>query len=188
MSLSDEQLIDRVKAGSNPAFGQLIDRYQGYVFSICIKVLANREEAEEAAQDVFLKLFRRIRSFRQDSRFSTWLYTLTYRTAIDHRRQGKKRREVQSELSIDTAGGHLAEPAQAELALEREEQTQQLKGLLAQLPKQDALLMDLFYLQEQTVKEIAVILDMSVSNVKTKLFRSREKLRKLKHRHLSADS
>lgn len=188
MGLSDEQLIDRVKTGNQPAFSQLIDRYQAFVFSLCLKVLENREEAEEAAQDVFVKVYQRVRSFRHDSRFSTWLYTLTYRTAIDHRRQTSRHREAKTGVEIDLALIDKGEPAAAERTLQQQEQQVQLKSMLARLPQQEATIIDLFYLQEQSVKEIAKIMKLSVSNVKTKLFRTREKLRKLMQQPSSTDA
>ena len=188
MGLSDEQLINRVKAGDQPAFGQLIDRYQAYVFSLCLKVLENREEAEEAAQDVFIKVFQRIRSFRHDSRFSTWLYTLAYRTAIDHRRQVARHRTSKNSVEVDIALIGKGVPAEVEKNLQQQEQQAQLKALLARLPQQEATIIDLFYLQEQSVKEIAKIMKLSVSNVKTKLFRTREKLRNLMQPHSSTDA
>ena len=187
MSLTDEQLINRIQAGNRSALGMVIDRYQGLVFTICLKVLGSREEAEEAAQDVFLKLHQRARSFRGESRFTTWLYTLAYRTAIDHQRQTRKHRRMQSELEVDVAAKDLGTPAKAEENLIQAEQKTQLKLLLNALRQQDAMIVELFYLQEQSVKEIAAILNMSVSNVKTKLFRAREKLRKLKQPGIRSD-
>ena len=65
------------------AFQQLVERYQNYVFTIVLQIVRTREEAEEAAQDVFLKVYRQLAGFEQKSKFSTWLYTIAYRTAID---------------------------------------------------------------------------------------------------------
>lgn len=187
MGPSDEQLINRVKAGDQPAFGQLIDRYQAYVFSLCLRILVSREEAEEAAQDVFVKVYQRLRSFRHESKFSTWLYTMAYRTAIDHRRQIARHRESNNDMDVSMALIDKGVPAAAEQLIQHQEQQAQLKSLLARLPQQEALLIDLFYLQEQSVREIAKITKLSVSNVKTKLFRTREKLRNLMQQHSSTD-
>ena len=90
----DLKLIKLVLKGSNPAFKRLIDKYQDFVFSITLKVLKSREEAEEAAQDVFLKVYRTLGSYEQKSKFSTWLYTIAYRTALDRTR--KKQLDVYS--------------------------------------------------------------------------------------------
>ena len=94
---------------------------------------------------------------------------------------------MQSELEVDVAAKDLGTPAKAEENLIQAEQKTQLKLLLNALRQQDAMIVELFYLQEQSVKEIAAILNMSVSNVKTKLFRAREKLRKLKQPGIRSD-
>jgi RNA polymerase sigma-70 factor (ECF subfamily) len=177
MYSTEEQLIRRSIQGDQAAFGKLIVRYQDFVFSLCLRVLQQREEAEEAAQDAFLKAYRKLASFRQQSRFSTWLYTLTYRTALDRARQ--KGIPVQG---IDGEEQYIQLPAAscslADHQLERRENQQILEQLLQQLPAQERTPLSLYYLQEQSVREIAKITGLTVSNVKTWLFRSRERLRK----------
>lgn len=186
MPISDEQLIKRTLSGSRAAFSQLINRYQGFVFSLCLKVLGQREEAEEAAQDVFLKLFDRLGSFRQESRFKTWLYTLTYRTAIDYHRSRKpKTLNIEDHpVSNEKAAGRLLT---ADFSTQQGELRKVLDQLIAQLPREEGVIIQLFYLQEQSVREISEILELSVTNVKTKLFRTREKMRKLLEQQLGKE-
>lgn len=177
MHTTEDQLIRRSIRGDQAAYGQLIGRYQDFVFSLCWRVLRQREEAEEAAQDAFLKAYDKLPSFRRESQFSTWLYTLTYRTALD---QARKRGDRLISLDDQEHGVQL--PAQksqgADHKLRQQEQAEALEALLRRLPKQECTLLSLYYLQEQSVKEIAQITGLSVTNVKTKLFRGREKLRK----------
>jgi RNA polymerase sigma factor (sigma-70 family) len=85
--ISDGQLIDAVIRGDQAAYRSLIDRYQKYVFTIAYNILKNREEAEEAAQDVFIKVYKTLRGFERKSKFSTWLYTIAYRTALDYQKK-----------------------------------------------------------------------------------------------------
>ena len=84
---SDGQLIDAVIAGDQASYRSLVERYQNYIFTITYNVLKNREEAEEAAQDVFIKVYKTLRSFERKSKFSTWLYTIAFRTALDYQKR-----------------------------------------------------------------------------------------------------
>ncbi len=177
MVLTDEHLIERTLAGSQAAFGQLLARYQDFVFSLCLRVLRRREEAEEAAQDAFVKVYHSLHTFKEQSRFSTWLYTLTYRTALDFAR--KKRLPI---ASIDDEEGapQLAADlsSSADQALNQNQLHDQLESLIGQLSESEGMVIKLFYLQEQSVKEIVKITGLTETNVKTKLFRGREALRK----------
>ncbi len=176
--VADNTLIQQVLRGSRPAFQQLVERYQNYVFTIALKVVRTREEAEEVAQDVFLKVYQQLSTFEEKSKFSTWLYTIAYRTAIDYAR--RKRPEAHS---LDDGDSYLqledkqgVNPAEA---LQREDLKDQLSEAISRLKPVDAAIVTLFYLNDASVKEIAEITALSVSNVKTKLHRLREALRQL---------
>jgi len=78
MSESDHELVARVRAGQREAFTQLIERYQARIFHTTHRMLKNRENAEEAAQDTFLRAYRGLAKFREDAAFSTWLYRICY--------------------------------------------------------------------------------------------------------------
>ena len=82
--------INQVLSGKTAIYSKLVDKHQTYVFSITLRILKNREEAEEAAQDVFIKAFRRLNSFNQKAKFTTWLYRIAYNTAIDYSRKKKR--------------------------------------------------------------------------------------------------
>lgn len=175
----DLLVIRRILNGDQQAFALLIDTYKDYVFTICWRVLKNREEAEEAAQDTFLKVYKTLGSFEQKSKFSTWLYTVTYRTALD-----KTRRK---HLIIQSVDNHSTDIPAIQIADEREQQpdaqihAQDLKGHLEKaiqlLPAEDASIITLFYLNERSVKEVADMMNMTQTNVKTKLHRLRERLK-----------
>lgn len=174
--VEDKVLIQQVLKGNGHAFQQLVERYRNYVFTIAFKILGSREEAEEAAQDVFLKVYRQLAGFEQKSKFSTWLYTIAYRTAIDAgRRRNPAALSIDQEdryLQIEDEGGRT--PAQD---LVQENLREHLLRVINQLRPVDATIITLFYLHENSVNEIAEITDLSVSNVKTKLHRLRETLR-----------
>ena len=92
---TDQYLIDKTLNGDTRAFGELVERYQAFVFTIALRIVKVREEAEEVAQDAFIKAFQSITSYRGESKFSSWLYSIAYRKALDAIRKNKKKsREV----------------------------------------------------------------------------------------------
>lgn len=174
----DNLLIKLVLKGNKPAFKRLIDKYQNFVFSISLKVLKNREEAEEVAQDVFLKVYKTLGTFEQKSKFSTWLYTVTYRTSLD-----KTRKKQLNTYSVDDDESYLQiaddDSKLPDELLFQSDLSAQIQTALAQLKPADATLITLFYLQENSVKEVAVIMGLTETNVKTKLHRLRDALKTL---------
>jgi RNA polymerase sigma factor (sigma-70 family) len=172
----DILLVRRVLQGDRSAFRQLVESYQQYVFTIAHNVLKNREEAEEVAQDVFLKVYKMLGSYRQESKFSSWLYAVAYRSAID-----ASRRKKLPAQSLEKDGTELPIPDLVSKNSLENLQDQELStwvhGAVQTLKPQDATIVTLFYLNEQPVSEIAKITGLSITNVKTKLHRLREQLR-----------
>lgn len=181
--VEDQVLIRRSLAGSQVAFQQLVERYQNYVFTVCMRVLRRREEAEETAQDAFIKAYNSLSTFQHQSQFSSWLYTIAYRTALDRARL--KKMPVDS-LDDSQSAWQLADTddSSPSAALQREELQEELQAAIDRLSPIDASLITLYYLQEQSVKEIATITGLTETNVKTRLFRGREALRNLLGEHL----
>ena len=171
------KLVKQVLKGNKTAFRQLVEQYKDYVFTVCFRILRQREEAEEAAQDVFIKVYKTLASFEQKSKFSTWLYTVAYRTALDKLKSRKK-----GQLSLDEEDNYIQIPdASQRSALHTVNSAvlrAQLYEAMAQLKPQDAAVLTLFYFKEKSVKEIVEITGLSLTNVKTKLHRTREGLRK----------
>ena len=87
---TDQYYIERTMQGDTQAFGVLVERYQDFIFTIVLRILKIREEAEEVAQDAFIKAFESLSSFRGESKFSSWLYSIAYRKALDRLRKNKK--------------------------------------------------------------------------------------------------
>ena len=79
----DNHHIQLVLSGNTDAFSVLVDRYKNMVFTLCLKMVSNKEEAEDLAQDSFIKVYKSLKSFKGESRFSTWLYKITYHTCLD---------------------------------------------------------------------------------------------------------
>lgn len=171
---SDAYYIERTLAGDSGCFACLLDRYSRPVHSLILKMVRNREDAEELAQDVFIKVFRNLPSFKADSSFSTWIYRIAYNTAIS-----ELRRKKQEFVAIDESQiNNVSEEEVSEL-LGRTSATEQLDKLevaLSQLPPDERALIMLFYMKEKSVEELTVITGLSASNVKVKLHRIRKKL------------
>ncbi len=182
---NDILLINQTLAGNDASFRVLVERYQDYVFSVALKVLKNREEAEETAQDAFVKAYRALAGFEQRSKFATWLYQIAWRTAIDrYRARPKAARSLDDDTNFLQIRDKEANPAQQ---LQQQNTRQLIHEALDRMPAEDAALLSLFYLQEQSVKEIAVITGLTESNVKVKLFRLRDALKNLLSKHLKEE-
>lgn len=171
---SDITHIDRVLDGDISAFAPLVDRHKDMVFSIVLNILKNREDAEEISQDVFLKAYRKLDTFRRDSKFSTWLYRIAYNAAISGTRKKKylftdygedNMEELPDENTTD-------EPDNTDDEL----QLRRMRKALETLAPGDNTLIALFYMNNSSIEEISEITGLSQSNVKVKLHRIRKKL------------
>jgi len=172
--VDDSHYIDRVLGGDNSAFAGLVTRHKNMVFSIALKILQNREDAEEVAQDVFLKAFESLGSFEGKSKFSTWLYRIAYNASITKTR--KKRIElvglddrIITNYTEDEVRGQVGQ-------FDAEDQKMLIDRALKRLPGEDNLLITLFYKEERSVEEISSITQLTESNVKVRLHRIRKRL------------
>ncbi|MGQ7868523.1 RNA polymerase sigma factor [Sunxiuqinia sp. sy24] len=175
MNLKDDHYyIDRVRGGDNSAFSYLVEKYRDMVYGLSLKMLKNTEDAEELAQDTFVKAFQSLGTYKEKSKFSTWLYRITYNGAITILRKRKvelhsldeQQLSDQDEMSINS---RLHE-------IDKEELAESLKKALGTLPQDDQVLITLFYYEEQRVEDIVHITGLSESNVKVKIHRARKKM------------
>jgi RNA polymerase sigma-70 factor (ECF subfamily) len=175
-SSEDQAYIDRVKAGDSLAYACLVDKYKNMAFTIALKVTGNREEAEDVAQEGFLKAYQQLGTFAGRSKFSTWLYTIVYRTALNHRQRNRNH-----PFSLDPQADHqqpAAHTTPANEQLQAKQEQQYVKEAIDRLPPTEALLVTLYYLDENSTREIGEITGMSLANIKIKLFRARKRLEK----------
>lgn len=173
-SNTDQYYIDRVRDGDREAYGVLVDRYQDLVYTLAYRVLKVREEAQEVAQDSFLKAFDSLDSFRGESKFATWIYRITYRKAIDRLRKLKRHQTL--ELIEEITENRVEDIENALHFMMQQERKSAIRESIAKLPPLDATLVTLYYFQDLSVREIAGITELSEDNVKVKLFRIRKKL------------
>ncbi len=168
---NDNELIKLILKGDTLLFGHLVDRYKDVSFSLACSVLKNEQEAEDALQDAFIKCFQKLSTFKQESKFSTWLYTIVVNTCKSRLRKLKPETIIDtSEIEIED---HEYEISGFE-ALEQNELTEMVNSTLNKLSKNEALLLRLFYLAEMSIKEIIEITQFSESMIKVTLHRARK--------------
>jgi len=171
---SDQIYIDKVLQGDTNAFAYLINKYKDMVYTIAIKIVKSHEDAEEVAQDSFLKAYEKLDSFKGNSKFSTWLYTIAYRNSITKiRKKNIATTDIDDYVMDNYSEG--SEFPQLE-AIKNGEQQKYVRQAIDRLPEKDALLITLFYMNESSVEEIEQITNLTQSNIKVKLFRARKKL------------
>lgn len=173
IDIDDKSNIRRVLDGDTSSFSWLVEKYKDMVFTVCFRILRQREDAEDAAQNVFIKAFRNLHSFNGDAKFSTWLYTIAYRTAIS-KTQLQKIKTVSDDFQVDIST-EVTFP-QVEL-LKNQEQEQYVKQAISELPEIEGVIISLYYLDENSIQEIVEITSLTASNVKVKLHRARKQLK-----------
>jgi RNA polymerase sigma factor (sigma-70 family) len=180
--LSDIELIEQTLAGNQSAYTDLVKRHQRFVFTLAMRFAKGREDAEEIAQDCFIKAYRSLASFQGQSKFSTWLYSIVYTTAMTFLR--KKRVATDS---IDDEGIHIQVENHSGYDVNNAENKSKsfyLNQAIEQLLPDDAIIITLFYKGEQSLEEIGQALGMEANTVKVKLFRARQRLKEKLERNL----
>lgn len=181
--LSDIELIEQTLSGNQSAYADLVKRHQRFVFTLAMRFTKTREDAEEVAQDSFIKAYRSLQAFAGQSKFSTWLYSIVYTTAMTFLR--KRRLDTSSIddennfIQVENHGGAFDN----NLA-ENKSRSFYLNQAIEQLSADDALIITLFYKGEQSLDEIALTLGIEPNNVKVKLFRARQRLKEKLERNL----
>ncbi|MBL4710196.1 MAG: sigma-70 family RNA polymerase sigma factor [Flavobacteriales bacterium] len=165
-----ELLIQQVQKGDLNAFSSLIDQHKNLVYSLVLRMVKNSQDAEELAQDTFVKAFKSIKQFKGDSKFSTWIYKIAYFTSINHLRKNKL---LSSSIELSTIESQDSSVLEE---LDKEDQQQYLNKALSYLKPIDRTLISLFYLEELSIKEIEEITLFSQANIKVKLLRIRKQL------------
>lgn len=170
----DQLLIKEIlDLNSTSAYTALVEKYENKVFTVCMKVLRNREEAEEVAQDVFVKGFKKLNTLKDFTKFPNWIMKIAYTMSIDRSR-------LKSIKKTDISQINEAQFKQTETPFELatlENRKEILTRVINKLDTQEAVVITLYYIQDQSIKEISKITGMSISNVKVKLYRARKSIR-----------
>ena len=170
----DTYYIGQVLDGKMNAFSYLVDRHKDKAFNLAFRICGNREEAEEIAQDAFLKAFRALKGFKMKSSFVTWLYRIVYNTGISLVRSRKKGILSIEDFPADaidfmTFHSHVDEA-------ENEFRNSLLNFALQKINEEERALISLYYYDELDSGKISEITGISKSNIKVKLFRARQKM------------
>ena len=185
MTTNHQVYIDAILNGDANAFTVLVDRYKDLVFTLALRMMKHTEEAEEAAQDTFIKVYKSLNKFKGDSKFSTWIYRVAYNTCLD--RLKKNKRQLYT-LEINEYTEHQVKTLDNALdQIEAKEKQQAIQDCLALLPSEDSFLLTLYYFEELSLEDIAKIVSLKPNNVKVKLYRSRKKLATILKRKLDND-
>ncbi len=173
---TDTALIDRILQGEHGCYAELVNRYRDFVFALVLRYIPVREDAEEIAQDVFVKAFRSLPGFRGESRFSTWLYTIAHTSCLSYLR--KKSPVTRSLDYSDVLAEADSRYAQSGVHLaDQQSNAAMLNKAIALLQADDARLIVLFYTAGQTLEEIGLILGINPNTVKVRLHRARGRLK-----------
>ncbi|MGB8191778.1 MAG: sigma-70 family RNA polymerase sigma factor [Chitinophagaceae bacterium] len=183
---SDNEILSSVLQGNQQAYAEIVKRYQNFVFTIALRYTPNREDAEEIAQDCFIKAYRSLADFRGDSKFSTWLYTIVTTTCLTFLR--KRKLEVHSldnekvfEAADSQDSGFHANQ------VEQKSRISMVNQAIALLSVDDAQIITLFYKGEQSLEEIGKILGIEPNTVKVRLHRARQRLKDKMEKHFQAE-
>lgn len=184
--LTDTEVIAKVLQGEQGLFALLVERYRNYVFTLVLRFTDNREDAEELAQDIFVKAYRSLADFRGASKFSTWLYTIVHNTCISFLR--KKKIDM---VSIDLLNTQVRLENQGSgFRANRVEQRSKhvlVNEAIGLLSPADHQVISLFYKGEQSLEEIGRIMGLEPNTVKVKLHRARQRLKEKMEKHFSRE-
>jgi len=180
--LNDNEIISQVLNGNQQAYAVLVNRYQNYVFTLCLRIVKGREDAEEVAQDVFIKAYKYLADFRGASKFTTWLYTIVNNTCISFLR--KKKLDIHSldnekvfEVADSQDSGMRAN------LVEQKSRISMVNEAIGLLNPADAEIITLFYKAEQSLEETAQVLGIEVNAAKVRLHRARTRLKEKMETH-----
>lgn len=180
--MNDQNLISALQDGSESAFRALVDKFQNQVYNTCLGFLQNEEDAEETAQDVFIEVYKSVKSFRGDAKLSTWIYRIATTKSLELIRKQKRKKRFAFLQSIggenDFESTKQASFEHPGVILENKEQAQILFNTIKELPESQRVAFTLHKVEGLPYQEIADVLDTSISSVESLMFRARKNLQK----------
>lgn len=181
--MTDQDLIKALQAKSETAFRTLVTQYQDRVYNTCLGLLQNAEEAEEAAQDVFIEIYKSIEKFRGDAKLSTWIYRIATTKSLERIRKRKTQKRFAFLQSLTGGDNDYDNTKHATfdhpgVILENKEHAQALFKNIQELPESQRVAFTLHKVEGLPYQEIAAVLETSVSSVESLMFRARKNLQK----------
>ena len=175
-NLSDQEIIDSVRKGNSSDYSIIVNRYKNKAFSMLKRMLKNEFDAEEILQDCFLKAYNSLHNFKGESKFSTWFYRIVYNSALT--KLSSKKRKTELEMTSVEDHFNLESIYNAD-EFEKKDISELVRETVSKLPERYSVILTMFYLNEMSIEEISEVMELSVSNVKVMLHRSRNSLRDL---------
>ena len=187
--MSEQEIIERLKQGDQQALKSIIELYQDYVFTIALQLVKKKETAEEITQDVFVKIYQKISTYEYRAKFTTWLFTIVYRTSLNYLEKKQILVTASDYTFLDSNDNSIDvildnscfgnERQDMEDMFESDHQRQLIiYKAIDELEMKQGVVISLFYLKDFSVNEIAEIMQLSANTIKTHLFRGRENLKK----------
>ena len=170
---SDDELVQRVQKGETRLYAQLVARYQDAVYGMARRFVRSRSDAEDLAQEAFLRAYRGLEGFKREARFSTWLYRITWNLCADWLRRHRGRAAVSMDDARELADGAVNLEADAVDAEDR----RAVRAALERLDERYRSVVTLLYYQKLSYEEIAEVLQCPLKTVETRLYRARKRLK-----------
>lgn len=174
--MNEKEQIQQVLSGNTFAFSYFVETYQDMAMTIAYRICGNRQNAEDVVQDSFVKAYRYLHTFRSDAKFSSWFYRIVYNTAVSY---------TKTKMWVNDSDIELTEIQEENVNYNIEtqilatERTEIVQNVLNQMQKGDALLLTLYYMEDNSIKDIVKITGLNESNVKVKLFRARNRFKEM---------
>lgn len=167
----EKEIIKRIVSGDSELYRELVDSHRNKVYALTLRILGESGEAEEAAQDSFIKAYQNLNKFNYQSRFSTWLYRIAFNTAISYKRKHRIEKTQYEDSVMNMDSGESTDKH-----MMQNEQKIYIKKALRQLPDIDRTILTLYYLSDYSIEEVCKATGMKLSAVKVRLFRARKKM------------
>ena len=190
---SEQEIIEQLKAGDIRAMEPLMTMHKDYVYTIIIQMVKISSVAQELTQDVFVKVFKKIDTYEEKSKFTTWLYTISYRTCLNYLEKKKiifNMTEIAGEDDYNDVEEFKFKDEEIVNPLEKFEELEKQKVIweaIDAIPQQQGIVIALHYLQQFSVKEIADLMTVPENTIKTHLFRGRNAMREFLQKHFSQE-
>ncbi len=174
--MDEKKRIQQIMNGETAAFAYFVETYKDMAVTIAFRICRSKAEAEDIAQMAFIKAFRNLHTFQRSSKFSTWFYSIVYNTGISEARKAIHKTEFvdYQHEGLDQRFSHFDTLD----TIAQKERKEMINGALARIPETEAVALSLYYLEENSISEVAAIMSLTPVNVKVKLHRGRKNLAK----------
>ena len=173
--MKERVYVEKVLSGNTSAFSYFVNTYQGMAINIAYRICENMQDAEDVVQESFVKAYKNLHTFRLESKFSTWLYRIVFNTAVTF----TKTKMWVIDDEVENVATDLFSDLDTATQINMNETSEIVSHVLSKMPKAYGIVLSLFYLEDNSVKEVAEITGLNNANVKVMLFRARKMFKEL---------